>query len=167
VTNYDLGEGAGALSNWDTGLEVANTTSDPFSSVVTANPLGAPGGATPQNGSCTFYFYNAGTYVGSETQYVPTEATPAATYTTPVLYSGGTYGVMASTAAPGITGGYAIAVCDFTNGVGFAEVVDNANGLGDWGVMGSYVPYVIPSPWLYSRSLAGSAFIGIGEFAIP
>ena len=150
VTNYIGGSGAGAIGNWDTALEVANTTSDPF---------GGPdfGGATPQDGSCSFYVYAAGT--GSRAK--PAPATPI-TFTTPVVLSGGTWSFMLSTTpAAGLLGGYAIANCNFSNAVGYAETVDNA-GLGDWGVIGSYLPYVIPNPYLEPRTYDAI----LGEFSI-
>jgi hypothetical protein len=70
--------------------------------------------------------------------------------------------MLSGTTAKGLGGGYAIAVCNFLNGTGYAEVVDNANGLGNWGVMGSYLAYVIPNPYIEPRWV-DSIF---GEFAI-
>ena len=134
VTNY---KGVGALGNWDTGIEVANMTSVPFP--TTSNLY-----TVPINGSCTFYIYNAGT---STTVGTAVEATPI-TFTTPVVNSGGTYAFMLSgTKAAGLTGGYAIAVCNFLNGAGYAEVVDNANGLGNWQVMASYLAQLYVGPF--------------------
>jgi hypothetical protein len=93
----------------------------------------------PQNGSCTFSFYSAGT---STTVGTAAEATPI-TFTTPVVLSGGNYAFMLSgTPAHGLTGGYAVAVCNFLNGAGYAEMVDNANGLGNWQVMAGYLAEV-------------------------
>lgn len=156
VTNYIGGSGAGAIGNWDTALEVANTTSDPFGPGDPSLYL-FEGGATPQDGSCTFYVYHAGT--GSRAK--PGEATPI-TFTTPVVLSGGTWSFMLSTTpAAGLLGGYAIANCNFSNAVGYAETVDNA-GLGDWGVIGSYLPYVIPNPYIVGRMWNAIE----GEFAI-
>lgn len=66
------------------------------------------------------------------------------------------------TSAKGVPGGYAIAVCNFLNGTGYAQIVDNANGLGNWGVMGSYLAYVIPNPFEEPRWLDAI----FGEFAI-
>jgi len=40
--------------------------------------------------------------------------------------------------------------------------VDNANGLGNWGVMGSYLAYVIPNPFEEPRWIDDI----FGEFAI-
>jgi len=125
VTNYT---GAGVLGNWDTSMQVANMTSQPGNT-----------SAIPQNGSCTFSFYNAGTSTAVGTAK---EATPAATYTTPVVLSGGIYAFMlSSTPAVGLPGGYAIAICNFQWGSGWAAQVDNANGLGNWQVMAGYLAW--------------------------
>ena len=70
--------------------------------------------------------------------------------------------MLSQTSAKGLGGGYAIAVCNFLNGTGYALVADNANGLGNWGVMGNYLAYVIPNPFEEPRWI-DSIF---GEFAI-
>jgi hypothetical protein len=125
VTNYY--GAASPLASWDTAIAVSDTTSDPFT--------GVPPHAAPQAGTCTFYFYSAGTggSVGA-----PTEATPV-TYLTPVINSGGTWAFMMSSTKAAGTSGYAIASCGFLNGYGYAELVDNANGLGNWQVMAGYL----------------------------
>ena len=131
VTNY-FAPGAVALTSWDTAIEVANTTSSPFASSSAFY-------TAPQNGSCTFDFYSAGTAASIGT---PKEAAPI-TYTTPVVLSGGTYSFLLSqTPAATLVGGYGIAVCNFLAGYGFAETVDNANGLGNWQVMSGYLAQV-------------------------
>jgi hypothetical protein len=137
ITNYSV-PGTGPLGSWDTAMEVANMTSVPFVSTSYLYTL-------PQNGSCAFSFYSAGT---STTVGTATEATPIS-WTTPVILSGGNYAFMLSaTPAKGLTGGYAVAVCNFLNGGGYAEMVDNANGLGNWQVMAGYTAgiYVGPFP---------------------
>ena len=152
VTNYNGGSAGGPLGNWDTAIEVANTTSDPFTQAL--------GGAIPQDGSCTFYVYHAGTAAAARA--TPTTATPI-TFTTPVVLSGGDYAFMLSTtAAAGTVGGYAIAVCNFQNAVGYAGIVDNANGMGTWDAYANYLAYVVPNPYLEPRFEDGI----IGEFAI-
>jgi len=160
VTNY-LGGGTSQIANWDTAIGVSNTTSDPFTynSLYTTDDSYYPAGATPQDGSCTFYIYGAGT--ASAPRATPTTAN-AITFTTPVVLSGGNYSFMLSgTKAAGFLGGYAIAVCNFQNAVGYEETVDNA-GIGDWGVMGSYLAYVIPNPYYEPRSWDAI----LGEFSI-
>jgi len=150
VTNY-LGGGSSQIANWDTAIGVSNTTSDPFTPDF--------GGAVPQDGSCTFYLYGAGT--ASAPRAKPTTAKPL-TYTTPVILSGGNYSFMLSwTPMAGFLGGYAIAVCNFQNAVGYEETVDNA-GLGDWGVLGSFLAYVIPNPYYEPRTYDAI----LGEFSI-
>ena len=153
VTNYSGGTSGGPLGNWDTAMEIANTTSDPFGGLNF-------GGAIPQDGSCTFYVYNAGTAAAARA--TPTTATPI-TWTTPVVLSGGDYSFMLSTTpAATVVGGYAIAICNFQNAVGYAALVDNANGLGTWEAYSNYLAYVIPNPYLEPRWEDGI----VGEFAI-
>jgi hypothetical protein len=131
ITNYNLGAGGGALGNWDTALEVANMTSQPFAS-------DSPFYVVPQNGACTYYFYAAGTSTSVGTAK---QATPI-TYTTPVVLSGGIYTFMlSSTPAASLVGGYAYAICNFLWGGGYAELVDNANGLGNWQTAAGYLAY--------------------------
>jgi len=142
VTNYNGGTSGGPLGNWDTAIEVANTTSDPFGGIDM-------GGAVPQDGACTFYVYHAGT--GAVARQAPDTATPI-TWMTPVVLTGGDYAFMLSTTpAVGVEGGYAIAVCNFQNAVGYAGIVDNANGLGTWDAYSNYLAYVIPTPFLVGR----------------
>jgi len=129
VTNYNGGASGGTMGNWDTALEVANMTSQPYPSTSNLYVI-------PQNGACTFSFYNAGT---STTIGTATQASPIS-FTTPVVKSGGNYAFMlSSTPAAGLTGGYAYAICNFLWGGGYAELVNNANGLGNWGVMAGYL----------------------------
>ena len=155
VTNYTGGSGAGPLGNWDTAVEVANTTSDPFTS---ASCLYC--GAIPQDGACTFYVYDAGT--ATTARQSPPTATPI-TWTGPVVLTGGVEAFMLSTTpAAGVAHAYMIAVCNFQNAVGYAALVDNANGLGTWDAYANYLAYVIPTPFIVGR-----VYDAIwGEFAI-
>jgi hypothetical protein len=82
-------------AGFDTGLAIANTTSDPF-------------GTRTQNGACTMNFYGA-------------SAPPAVN--TGNIATGTVYVTLASTAAPGFQG-YMIAVCNFQLAHGFAFVSD-------------------------------------------
>jgi hypothetical protein len=172
VTNYTAGAAAGPTGNWDTAIAIANTTSDPFSysanTVLWPTPTTPlPGGATPQTGSCTFYVYSSGfvTGIGAAGATVPTavEATTSfAPFTTTVVPSGGMWASMLSnTPAKGTAGGYAIAICNFQNAVGYVETVDNA-GIGAWQILGSYMGLVIPNPFYEPRSYDGV----IGEFSL-
>jgi hypothetical protein len=130
---------------------VSNTSSDPYGPAF--------GGAYPTAGTCAFSVYASTS--GSLTPSA--DAAPVATFNTAPVYSGGIQSFLLSqTSAKGLGGGYAIAVCNFLNGTGYAIVADNANGLGNWGVVGTYLAYVIPNPFEEPRWL-DSIF---GEFAI-
>ena len=162
VSNLNSGSGSGALGNWDTAIAVSNTSSDaapPFG-YSSAIPFDDNLGAIPTAGSCTFYVWAAGT--GGTT--TPTaDASPYATWTTPVVNTGGVYAFLLSgTSGAGVVNGYAIAVCNFLNGVGYAAILDNANGLGVWAAYANYLAYIIPNP-LYEPRWFDSI---IGEFAI-
>lgn len=100
-------------AGFDTGIALSNTGADPFGTV------GAPG-------VCTLTFYGAGA--------------PAA-FVTPTLVPGQTYANTASTIAPGFQG-YAIAVCDFPYGHGFALVSD----VGAKALATSYLPGNVCAP---------------------
>jgi hypothetical protein len=84
------------VNGFDTGLAIANTTTDPF-------------GTTPQVGTCTLNFYGS--------------TAPAAAFVTPAVATGTVYANLASTLAPGFNG-YMIAVCNFQFAHGFAFVSD-------------------------------------------
>ena len=152
----------GAFSHFGTGIDIANTTWDPFALksptlVVPGNPNGylypdeAVGSAVPQSGSCTFFFYPAN------------EAATVADVT-PVISAGGSYAFDVATTVPAFAGqtGYAIAICDFQNAHGFAEIYDNY-GVGDPTATLAYLPDILPDPAFYHRSPAGDA---LGESAI-
>jgi hypothetical protein len=83
------------INGFDTGLAIANTTTDPF-------------GTSAQAGSCTLNFYGSG---------APSPVTTAS------VASGTVYANTASTIAPGFQG-YMIAVCNFQYAHGFAFVSD-------------------------------------------
>ena len=84
------------VNGFDTGLAIANTTTDPF-------------GTTPQAGTCTLNFFGT--------------AQPSAPFTTPSVATGTVYANLASTLAPGFDG-YMIAVCNFQYAHGFAFISD-------------------------------------------
>jgi len=155
---------AGAFTTFGTGIVISNTTWDPF---ALPGPYGgylypdeAKGTATPQSGSCTFYFY-------------PSDESATTYYTDPRTVSAGgqiQFDVAAATSkystVPFVNKqGYAIAVCGFQNAHGFAEIYDNYPNLGTSGphtILG-YVPEVLPDPAFYHRSPAGD---GLGEGAV-
>jgi len=103
-------------TGFETGLAISNTTQDPF-------------GTTPQTGSCTLSWYQAGT--GG--------TNPPAT-TTPAVPGGTTFTTIASNATnagPNFTG-YMIAVCNFQDAHGYAAITD----VGARGVFASYLALV-------------------------
>jgi hypothetical protein len=85
------------VNGFDTGIAIANTTTDPF-------------GTSPQAGPCQLTFYGSG---APATQPPPTSS----------IASGMVYTNLASTLAPGFSG-YMIAVCNFQDAHGFAFVSD-------------------------------------------
>jgi len=114
-------------SGFDTGISIANTTSDPF-------------GTVNQAGTCTMYWYGG-----------PPGATTAATNpspttlgaggvgdTTPIL-TGTTALTLASQSVPANWSGYMIALCNFQFAHGYASVTD----VGVRNIMASYLALVI------------------------
>jgi len=83
-------------AGFDTGIAIANTSTDPF-------------GTVPQAGTCTENWFGA--------------AAPATPTTTPVVATGTANTTLASVTVPGFQG-YMIAVCNFQYAHGFAFVSD-------------------------------------------
>ncbi len=83
-------------AGFDTGIAIANTTTDPF-------------GTGPQAGTCTLNFYGA--------------SAPAAAVVTDSIPTGTVFTTLASTSAAGFQG-YMIAVCNFQLAHGFAFISD-------------------------------------------
>lgn len=158
--------GSAAFSSFGTGINVANTTLDPFALPATTGgtcdpktgvgclyPDEAKGSAVPQSGNCVFYFYPAN------------EATPTV-YPTPNISVGGSFAFDVAASAKFISStGYAIAICNFQNAHGFAEIYDNYVNLAVSGPSATlgYLADVLPDPAFYHRSPAGD---GLGETAI-
>jgi hypothetical protein len=84
------------IAGFDTGLAIANTTTDPF-------------GTRTQNGSCTLNFYGT--------------AAPSLAVNTGNIATGTVYATLTSSAAAGFNG-YVIAVCNFQLAHGFAFISD-------------------------------------------
>jgi hypothetical protein len=105
-------------AGFDTGFEIANTSSDPF-------------GTAAQNGTCTLNWYGSGPAAGTAT-------------TTPAIAAGTAYTNLVSTAAAGFQG-YMIAVCNFQFGHGFAFISDGYGQPGR-GLSQGYLASVIPTP---------------------
>jgi hypothetical protein len=85
------------VNGFDTGIAIANTTTDIF-------------GTAAQAGVCSFYFYG-------------TAAPTVNPFVTPTVATGTDYANLASTMAPGFDG-YVIANCNFQFAHGFAFVSD-------------------------------------------
>jgi len=105
-------------AGFDTGFEIANTSSDPF-------------GTSAQNGTCSLNWYGSGPAAGTAT-------------TTPSIAAGTAYTNLVSTAAAGFQG-YMIAVCNFQFGHGFAFISDGYGQPGR-GLSQGYLASVIPTP---------------------
>jgi hypothetical protein len=115
-------------AGFDTGFEIANTSSDPF-------------GTPAQNGTCTLNWYGTGPAAGTAT-------------TTPSIAAGSYYVNLVSSAAAGFQG-YMIAVCNFQFGHGFAFVSDGYGQPGR-GLSQGYLASIIPTPGLTSSSVCGT-----------
>ena len=132
-------------SGFDTGISIANTTSDPF-------------GTTNQAGTCTLYWYGG-----------PPGATTAATNPTPTTLGAGGIGsnvpimtgttalTLASQNVPANWSGYMIALCNFQFAHGYASVTD----VGVRNIMASYLALVINN--LSPRYVSGSQFFNTTE----
>jgi len=105
-------------AGFDTGFEIANTSTDPF-------------GTAAQNGTCTLNWYGSGPAAGTAT-------------TTASIPSGSAYTNLVSSAAAGFQG-YMIAVCNFQFGHGFAFISDGYGQPGR-GLSQGYLASVIPTP---------------------
>jgi len=118
-------------AGFDTGFEIANTSTDPF-------------GTAAQNGTCTLNWYGTGPAAGTAT-------------TTPSIASGGYYVNLVSSAAAGFQG-YMIAVCNFQFGHGFAFISDGYGQPGR-GLSQGYLASIIPTPGLTPSSTCGTSGI--------
>jgi len=111
-------------AGFDTGIAIANTSLDPFTS--NGSPI------TPaQNGTCALSWFGTG---------------PAAltTTTTQAIPAGSVYTTLVSTSAAGFQG-YMIAVCNFQYAHGFAFISDGYGQPGK-GLSQGYLAQVIPNP---------------------
>jgi len=129
-------------SGFDTGISIANTTSDPF-------------GTVNQSGTCQLYWYGG-----------PPGATTASTFPTPTTLGAGGVGsstpiltgttalTLASQNVPANWSGYLIALCNFQYAHGYASVTD----VGVRNIMASYLALVINSGGGAQRSTSGALF---------
>lgn len=114
-------------TTFETGIAIANTTTDPFTT-------------GHQAGACHLYFYGTNP--------------PTNPINTPSIASGGQYAnTVGGLGAPGFQG-YMIAICDFQFAHGFAFI--SQSGSPYTGNMG-YLPLVIPDPGTGSRSAGATA----------
>jgi len=118
-------------AGFDTGFEIANTSTDPF-------------GTAAQNGTCTLNWYGTGPAAGTAT-------------TTPSVASGNYYVNLVSSAAAGFQG-YMIAVCNFQFGHGFAFISDGYGQPGR-GLSQGYLASVIPTPGVTPSSTCGTGAV--------
>jgi len=125
---------------FDTGLAVANTSTDPFGG------LGIPTNSLAEIGFCTLYPYGVSiSATGTQTAAPPVlkgcdqVTNPVPTQNCfPVVASGTVQTVLASTVFPNFQG-YVIAVCNFEYAHGYAAVSD----LGLRGLFSSYLALVL------------------------
>jgi hypothetical protein len=123
-------------AGFDTGVTVANTSMDPFT--TGDNLTGA------QNGSCTFTFYGGTTAAAN---------TPPAPYKTPNIPAGTVWADTLSDPAVAPTfQGYAFAVCDFQFAHGFAFISD----VGARNLAMGYLALVIPDHTVRTASPLGN-----------
>jgi len=131
--------------SYDTGIAIANTSTDPF---------GAVGAGGTQVGTCQLNAYN-------EADVSAPVASTLIQYTTPSVPSGGTWANSLSgipTLSSGTFLGYVIAVCNFQYGHGVAQITQ-ALPSGD--TIFGYVALIIPDPNIIGARNA--CYPGIGS----
>jgi hypothetical protein len=126
-------------AGFDTGVTVANTTQDSFTTGSNATAA--------QAGTCTMTFYGG-------TTSAPT--TPPAPFITPTISAGATFANTLSTIAPGFQG-YMWAVCNFQFAHGFAFISD----VGARNLAMGYLAVVLPDPGTNGRAAAPGACLGV------
>ncbi len=120
-------------SGFDTGISIANTTSDPF-------------GTTTQAGTCTLYWYGGppGAVTPVAAEPTPTTLGAGGIGSTVPIMTGTTALTLASQSVPADWSGYMIALCNFQFAHGYASVTD----VGVRNIMASYLALVIENPTL-------------------
>ncbi|MBC8164467.1 MAG: hypothetical protein H7Y20_01200, partial [Bryobacteraceae bacterium] len=133
-------------AGFDTGMSIANTSSDPF----------LPANGNANNGRCTINYYGllANGNPPTTTREQTDRDVPAGATLTFILSGGGTYGLKGN---PNFQG-YIIAQCDFLYAHGFAFVTDGP--IGQARVAEGYLALVIDGP-TSNGSLRGN-FLGEG-----
>jgi hypothetical protein len=130
-------------SGFDTGISIANTTSDPFST-------------TPQAGTCSLYWYGGVPGATGATATNPQTSTLGAggVNSSVGIISGTTALTLASQSVPSNWSGYMIALCNFQYAHGYASVTD----VGVRNIMASYLALVINSGGGAQRATSLSLF---------
>ena len=123
-------------TGWETGISIANTTTDPF-------------GTTPQQGQCVLYWYNTG------------GANPP-TPTTAIVPSGQVLGFVSSSYAGTGFNGYMIAKCYFLLAHGAAVVTD----VGAQRIVSVYLALVVPTGSNNRNGYTSANNSGIGPEAL-
>jgi hypothetical protein len=126
-------------AGFDTGLEIANTSLDPFTTGSNTT--------LAQAGSCTMTWYGG-------TTTAPT--TPPGPTSTGSIAGGTIYVNTAQTLVPNFQG-YMIAVCNFQYGHGFAFISD----VGARNLAMGYLAVVLPDPGTGSRPASPGGCIGV------
>jgi hypothetical protein len=123
---------------FDSGIAIANTSTDPF-------------GTAPQAGPCKLNYYGETTGGGAAPAAQTSAVVPSGRTLTATLSSGGNYGIAAT---PGFQG-YVIAQCNFQYGHGFAYISDvGANRIAE-----AYLALVMDAA-LSTRTLVFSETLG-------
>lgn len=133
-------------AGFDTGIAIANTSRDPFTSGSSSFLA-----TLPQNGTCTLSGWPAAT------------GTPAVTFTTPSIVAGSTFlTILSSSANASFNGftGYIIARCNFQFAHGFAFL---QNGFGGTPTIAEgYLALIIPDPIILA-GVYGSSTTPVGR----
>ena len=146
-----------AITGFDTGIAIANTTDDDPS-------FGTGIGATKAGGACNLVLYPTNRGTGGGTGAVQAPIGPVSTGTlaggeTFLATMSGSFSSKNSLAAFAGGEGYIIAQCGFLNAHAFAFITDTGGAVAQ-----GYVALVIPNPTLVSRSTpAGGAGESLGE----
>lgn len=130
---------------FDTGVVIANTSSDPL----------AGNSARQQQGGCTLYFYGGTTGGGAAPSAQTTQVVPTGQQLSFTLSGGGTYG------APGAPGfqGYMFAICDFQFAHGYAFVTK----MGAVDIAHGYLALVVPDRTRYAQAFPNGGLLNEGE----
>lgn len=129
-------------SGFDTGISIANTTTDPFNT-------------TPQAGTCSLYWYGGLPGVTGQAATNPQQTILGAAgvgSSVPII-SGTTALTLASQSVGSNWSGYMIALCNFQYAHGYASVTD----VGVRNIMASYLALIINSGGGASRGTPGAS----------